>query len=247
MHNQVAVYINYDTPSCDSTFGHADMCWHVPTCAINLDTSDNEHLDLIWILACVSICGHADMCWYVPICADMCRYVPTCETTLSTSDTNHLNLILHAGMCQHIWTCQLSSITAHTSNVISNLTMWGSLENVWLMWVSFSLKQFVSNVYFTVPFWWQLYFSPWINVRYIFCRVTVIATLRLCILYMVICGIHTHGVNAILIFHKCDEKKTRFLWVFIPPSRCVQNLLEAAVTWQDIYQSGLCKFTPSFM
>ena len=34
---------------------------------------------------------------------------------------------------------------------------------------------------------------------------------------------------------------------FIPPSRSVQNLLEAAVTWQDIYQSGLCKFTPSFM
>ena len=58
--------------------------------------------------------------------------------------------------------------------------------------------------------------------------------------------VYTHVVSAIYIFHKHD-KKPRFLWFFIPPSRSVHNLLEAAVTWQDIYQSGLCKFTPSFM
>ena len=73
----------------------ADMCRHVPTCDINHDTSYSDHLDLIGMLACVSICGHTGMC-----------YVPTCETTLSTFDTNHLKLILHAGMCQHIWTCR---------------------------------------------------------------------------------------------------------------------------------------------
>ena len=55
--------------------------------------------------------------------------------------------------------------------------------------------------------------------------------------------VYTHVVSAIYIFHKHDKKNP----FFIPPSRSVHNLLEAAVTWQDIYQSGLCKFTPSFM
>ena len=74
----------------------AEMCWHVPTCDINQATSYSDHLDLIYVLACVSTCGHADMCWYVPTCADMWH----------TSDTNHLKPIL-TDMCQKIGTCRL--------------------------------------------------------------------------------------------------------------------------------------------
>ena len=97
--------------ACVSTFGHADMCWHVPTYDINLVTSDSDHLYLIQMLACVSNCEHANMCSYVPACADMCRHVPTCGIDLDTSDSDHLDLIQmlecvstfgHADMCQHV-------------------------------------------------------------------------------------------------------------------------------------------------
>ena len=60
----------------------ADMCWHVPTCDINLDTSDSDHLDFIYMPACVSICGHADMCWYVSACAGMCQHVQSLSAPL---------------------------------------------------------------------------------------------------------------------------------------------------------------------
>ena len=92
-----------------------DMSRHVPTCDINIDTSYSDHLDLIWMLACVSVCRHGDMCWYVP----------TCETTLSTSDTNHLKLILHAGMCQQIGTCRYVPICADMCwHVLTCADMW---------------------------------------------------------------------------------------------------------------------------
>ena len=72
----------------------ACLCRHVPTCDINHDTSDSDHLDL------------TGMCWHVLICADMCRHVRTCETTLSTSDTNHGNLsCMHADVCWYVPAC----------------------------------------------------------------------------------------------------------------------------------------------
>ena len=62
-------------PTCADICRHvltcADKCRHVPTCDINHDTSDSDHLDLNWVLACVSVCGHAGMCLYVPTCAGM--------------------------------------------------------------------------------------------------------------------------------------------------------------------------------
>ena len=100
----------------------ADMCWHVPTCAINFDTSYSDHLDLIWMLACVSICGHAGMCWYVPTCAGMCQHVKPLSAPLIP--TNHLKLILHAGMCQLIGTCRYVLICAGMCWHVPCANMW---------------------------------------------------------------------------------------------------------------------------
>ena len=109
--------------ACVSTFGHADMCWYVPTCDINLDTSYSDHLDLIWMLACVSICGHVGMCWYVPTCAfaGMCQHVKPLSPPLIPIIWN-LSCMLacvsklgHADMCQHVLTyadmCQHMTLT----------------------------------------------------------------------------------------------------------------------------------------
>ena len=76
----------------------ADKCRHVPTCDINHDTSYSDHLDLIWMLACVSICGHVGMCWYVP----------TCDFNFDTSDSDHFYLIWMlacVSICGHMRTC----------------------------------------------------------------------------------------------------------------------------------------------
>ena len=78
----------------------------------------------------------ADMCWLVTL---MCRHVPTCETTLSTSDTNHLKLILHAGMCQHIWTCRHVLICADmcwhvpTSEINLDTSDGSHLDLIWML------------------------------------------------------------------------------------------------------------------
>ena len=96
------------TDMCRHVLIWADMCRYVPTYSITLGTSDTNHLDLTWMLACVSTFGHSDMCWYVPTCADMCRHVPKCTITLGISDTNPLDLLCmlacvstcgHADMC----------------------------------------------------------------------------------------------------------------------------------------------------
>ena len=113
----------------------ADKCRHVPTCDINQDTSYNDHLDLIWMLACVSICGHAGICWYVPTCAGMCRHVTLISTlqiaTISTlSGCWHVSVsvdicryvLICAGMCWHVPTCA---------------NMWHYSRHLW--WRSFRL------------------------------------------------------------------------------------------------------------
>ena len=54
-----------------------ETCPYVLICTtwdITFDTSDTNHLDLIWMLASVGTCGHADMCWYVLTCADICGH-----------------------------------------------------------------------------------------------------------------------------------------------------------------------------
>ena len=64
----------------------------------------------------------------------------------------------------------------------NNLTVWGSLgsSNIWLLTVySFALKQFVSNLYFILPFQWQHEKpnrSPWLNVDYKQLLENIIAT-----------------------------------------------------------------------
>ena len=121
--------------ACVSTLGHADMCWYVPACAdmcqhvptwdINLDTSDSIHLDLIWKLACVSICGHADMCWHVPTCANRWHY------------SRHLwwrsfRLYLDAGMCQRLWPCRHVLICANMCrHVPACASMWNHSQHLW--------------------------------------------------------------------------------------------------------------------
>ena len=94
-----------DMPTC------AGMCRHVPTCDIDLDTCHSDHLDLIWMLACVSICGHAGMCWYVPTCAGMCQHVKPLSAPLITTIWK-LSCMLacvsklgHADMCWYVPAC----------------------------------------------------------------------------------------------------------------------------------------------
>ena len=106
-----------DMPTCADMCRHvptcADMCRHVPTCDINLDTSYSDHLDLIWMLACVSICGHVGMCWYVPTCAfaGMCQHVKPLSPPLIPIIWN-LSCMLacvsklgHADMCWYVPAC----------------------------------------------------------------------------------------------------------------------------------------------
>ena len=64
-----------------STFGHADMCWYVPTCADMCRHANMwNHSQHLWYqsfetyLACWHVSAHFDM----PTCADMCRHVPIC-------------------------------------------------------------------------------------------------------------------------------------------------------------------------
>ena len=109
------VAAHLDMPTC------ADMSRHVPTCTdmsrrvptydINIDTFYSDHLDLIWMLACVSICGHAGMCWYVPTCADMWNhsqhlwYQPF-ETYLACWHVSaNADMPICADMCRHVLTC----------------------------------------------------------------------------------------------------------------------------------------------
>ena len=100
------VSAHMDMPTC------ADMCRHVPTCAIYLNTSDNDHLHLIWMLACVSICGHADVCWYVPICADMCQHVKPPSAPLiigiigAENDVTCRHMSAHVCTCRHVTRCR---------------------------------------------------------------------------------------------------------------------------------------------
>ena len=91
----------------------ADMCRYVPKCTITLGISDTNHLDLIWMLACVSTCGHADMCWYVTACADMCQHVaPLSASLIQTIWTSsvcwhvsaHVDMPTCADMCRHVLT-----------------------------------------------------------------------------------------------------------------------------------------------
>ena len=71
--------------ACVRTYGHADMCWYVPTCADmcqHVASLSAPLLPTIWTLsACLHVSAHMDM----PTCADMCRHVLTC-----------------ADMCQHV-------------------------------------------------------------------------------------------------------------------------------------------------
>ena len=119
------VSANWDMPMCADMCRHvltcADMYRHVPTCDINHDTSYSDHLDLIWMLACVSICGHAGMCWYVPTCAGMCEHVKPLSAPLiptiwnlscmlaCVSKLGHADVCWYvpacAGMCWHVPTC----------------------------------------------------------------------------------------------------------------------------------------------
>ena len=94
--------VSVDMPIC------ADMCRHVTTCDINLDTCYSDHLDLIQILVCVSTCGHADMCWYLPTCAGKCQYVkPILAPLIPTIWTLSCMLACvstfgHADMCWYV-------------------------------------------------------------------------------------------------------------------------------------------------
>ena len=101
----------------------ADMFRHVPTCDINHDTSYSDHLDVIWMLACVSICGHTGMCWYVPACANMWNhsqhlwYQPF-ETYLPCWHVSaHLDMPTCADMCRHVPTCDINHDTSYSDHL----------------------------------------------------------------------------------------------------------------------------------
>ena len=105
----------WDPLVCVNTGKHGDMCWHVPTCDIYLDTFDNDHLDLIQMLAYVSPCGHADMCWYMPACANMWNhsqhlwYQPF-EPHLACWHVSATVDMTCADMCRHVVTCQHATL-----------------------------------------------------------------------------------------------------------------------------------------
>ena len=101
----------------------ADMCRHVPTCDINHDTSYSDHLDLIWMLACVSICGHTGMCWYVPTCAGMCQHAK----------------LLSAPLIPTIW--NLSGMLACVSTL--DMPIISSLSGRWHVSVSVDIRRHV--------------------------------------------------------------------------------------------------------
>ena len=70
--------------------------------------TDSDHLDFIYMPACVSTCGHADMYWYVPACANMCNhsqhlwYQPF-ETYLECWHVSaHFDILTCADMCRHV-------------------------------------------------------------------------------------------------------------------------------------------------
>ena len=101
----------WDALACVNTGKHADMCRHVPTCDINLDTSYSDHLDVIQMLTCVSTGGNADMSWYVPTCANMLNHSPHLwyqpfEPYLACWHVSaHLDMPTCADMCRHVLTC----------------------------------------------------------------------------------------------------------------------------------------------
>ena len=66
----ISTLLGADILECAGMCQHLETCRHVPIYDVTLGTFDINHLDLIWMLACVNTCGHADMCWYVPTCAD---------------------------------------------------------------------------------------------------------------------------------------------------------------------------------
>ena len=148
-HSQHIWYQPFETYlACCHVSAHMDMphvlkfagtCWHVPTCDINLDTSDSDNLYLIWMLACVSICGHVDMCWYVSTCADICRHEPTCDINLDTFDSSHLDPIGmlacvsicgNADMCWYVPTYDATLSTSDT-NHLNLILRAGMCQHIW--------------------------------------------------------------------------------------------------------------------
>ena len=121
------VSAHLDMPTC------ACMCRHVPTCDINHDTSDSDHLDLIWMLACVSICGHVGVCWYVPICTGMCEHVKPLSAPLiptiwnlscmlaCVSKLGHANVCWYVPACadmfRHVPTCDINHDTSYSDHL----------------------------------------------------------------------------------------------------------------------------------
>ena len=123
----------WDALACVITGKHADVCWHVPTCDINLDTSYSDHLDVIQMLTCVSTGGHADMCWYKVTCAGMGQHVKPLSAPLiptiwtlscmlaSVSTFGHADMCWYvptcADMCWHVPTCDINLDTSYSDHL----------------------------------------------------------------------------------------------------------------------------------
>ena len=117
----------------------ADMSRHVPTCDINIDTSYSDHLDLIWMLACVSTCGHADMCWYVPTCANTWNhsqhhwYQPF-EIYLECWHVSaHLDMPTYADMCRHVPRCADMCRHVPTCDINIDTSYSNNLDLIWML------------------------------------------------------------------------------------------------------------------
>ena len=94
--------------ACVSTFGHADMCWYVPTCA---DMCRHVTLTLKPLIATLSRCWHVSAPVDMLISADMCQHVKLLSAPLIPT-IRTLSWMLacvstfgHADMCWYVPAC----------------------------------------------------------------------------------------------------------------------------------------------
>ena len=142
--------------ACVSTYGHADMCWYVRTCADMCQHVASLSAPLMQtnlnLSACRYVSAHmdmptrADMSRHVLICADMCQHVasllvPRIPTILDlicklvcVSTYRHADMCWYeptcADMCRHVLTC--AGMCQHVTSLSAPLipTIW-TLPTSW--------------------------------------------------------------------------------------------------------------------